>query len=469
MMHRTGSRAFITSVVTAAGSLLALLMSCSAHAQDGAAGQALLTKAYNASGQQLVKQFSTAATGNIVLSPYSIGTAMAMALAGARGETEREMAAVLAHRLKRSDIEAANADVMAILNGYDRSATPPSCPSGMLSSAQRCESAPMADGRCPFPMQRDGERCLGDAKFPPSAKLLTANALMLTRRGDLVSPQYAALLKDKYAAEVFQGAGLGDINGWVNRRTEGKIDRILERLDPDSAAVILNAVYFKARWASTFDVKDTKDDTFNISPSQKAQVPMMQRTGTYALLSRPGYRIIRLPYEVAALGMVMVLPEKIDGLGEVSRRIDASALSELFVALRATQAAKLVALAMPRFKTEFTAELVSRFQQAGMTKAFRDAEADFSGMTGKPPSEVAMAISQIVHRAMIEVAEEATEAAAATAIEMRAKVSAAPRPVPTPEPFRVDRPFLFYVVDDTTGAILFQGRTVDPRQALASR
>jgi hypothetical protein len=68
-----------------------------------------------------------------------------------------------------------------------------------------------------------------------------------------------------------------------------------------------------------------------------------------------------------------------------------------------------------------------------------------------------------------EVAEEATEAAAATAIEMRAKVSAAPRPVPTPEPFRVDRPFLFYVVDDTTGAILFQGRTVDPRQALASR
>ena len=104
-----------------------------------------------------------------------------------------------------------------------------------------------------------------------------------------------------------------------------------------------------------------------------------------------------------------------------------------------------------------------------MTKAFRDAEADFSGMTGKPSSEVPMMISQIVHRAMIEVAEEATEAAAATAIEMRAKVSAAPRPVPTPEPFRVDRPFLFYVVDDTTGAILFQGRTVDPRQTLASR
>src|SRR5436309_2891460 len=82
--------------------------------------------------------------------------------------------------------------------------------------------------------------------FPPAARLMTANALMLTRSGDLIGKDYAALLSDRYAAEVFQNAGLDDVNGWVKRKTEGKIEKILERLDPSSPAVILNAVYFKA-------------------------------------------------------------------------------------------------------------------------------------------------------------------------------------------------------------------------------
>ena len=98
-----------------------------------------------------------------------------------------------------------------------------------------------------------------------------------------------------------------------------------------------------------------------------------------------------------------------------------------------------------------------------MKMAFESQVADFSGMTGVPLTEERPFIGQIRHRAVIEVAEESTEAAAATAIELVAPKSVMPRPAPKPEPFRVDRPFLFYLVDDATGAILFQGRIVDPR------
>ena len=258
---------------------------------QGTAQVQALTQAYNASGLGLFQGF-TASPGNIVLSPYSIGTAMAMALSGARGATEVQMAAVLKHRLPRAEIDAANSAALAILNGYDRSATPPTCPADMRLNGAQCETGLLANGQCRFPLRREGDQCVGAATVPPSAKLLAANALMLTKRGDLVSPEYAALLKDKYAAEVFQNAGLDEINGWVNRKTEGKIDKILDGLDPDSAAVLLNAVYFKARWSSPFDKNVTKDDAFNLSATQMVQVPMMRRHSV-ATRRLPGLATVR--------------------------------------------------------------------------------------------------------------------------------------------------------------------------------
>jgi serpin B len=116
---------------------------------------------------------------------------------------------------------------------------------------------------------------------------------------------------------------------------------------------------------------------------------------------------------------------------------------------------------LPRFKSEYTADLKDVFQKAGMTLAFDDRRSDFSGLTGLSPKSAPTAIDQIVHRAVIEVSEEATEAAAATAIGIRV-TSAMPKPV-EPLQFRVDRPFLYYRVDESTGAVLFQGRIVDPR------
>jgi serpin B len=116
---------------------------------------------------------------------------------------------------------------------------------------------------------------------------------------------------------------------------------------------------------------------------------------------------------------------------------------------------------MPRFKVNFEAELVKLFQQAGMVRAFDAEQADFSGMTGRPQSEAPFFIGQILHRAVIEVMEGGTEAAAVTAITFR--FTGGTMGVGQLEAFRVDRPFLFYVVDDATDAVLFQGRIVDPR------
>jgi serpin B len=419
----------------------------------------LLARAYNAAGQQLFGQFA-AAPGNIVFSPYSVGTAMSMLISGARGDTASEMMRALSMRMAADAIDAANAEMLSILNGYDQSAAPPVCPPRTTANGQNCESRPGGDlmNQCQSGFRLVGNRCVGPGATPASARFLAANALMLLKRGDLISADYVMGLKTKYAAEVFKDASLDDINRWVARKTEGKIERMLDQIDPDSAATLLNAVYFKAHWASVFDPKLTKDDTFNLTRSQKADVALMNQTGGFSLVSRGGYRAVRLNYEVPELGLVIVLPDDIEGVGAVARRMGANELGELFAALRDGQAKKPVALTLPRFKAEYKADLVAPFRQAGIAKAFDPSRADFSGMTGRPAGESRVHIDQIVHRAVIEVAEESTEAAAATAVGVRSAAIA-----PAPVSFRVDHPFLFYLVDDTTGAILFQGRVADPR------
>src|SRR5215831_962821 len=423
----------------------------------------LLARAYNAAGQQLFGQFA-ASPGNIVFSPYSIGTAMSMAISGARGDTASEMMRAMSMRMAADAIDTANGEMLAILNGYDKSTASPMCPRRMTVNGRNCE-APLGTylkDQCPPGFPLVGNRCVGPGATPPSARFLAANALALAKHGDLISADYVASLKSRYAAEVFKSAGLDDVNGWVARKTEGKIPRMLDRIDPDSAAILLNAVYFKARWQSVFEPKLTKDEAFSLTPSQKVDVPLMKQTDSFSLVSRGGYRALRLNYEVPELGLVIVLPNDINGVGAVARRLGANELDELFAALRDGKARRQVELALPRFKTEYRADLIAPLRQAGIHKAFDTNNADFSGMTGRPAAEGRLHIGQIVHRAVIEVAEESTEAAAATAITAFPPAAIGPRP-PPPEPFRVDHPFLFYLVDDTTGAILFQGRIDDPR------
>ncbi len=450
----------LAAAIAIAGTMTAAPVAAQLHIA-AEARVTLLARAYNAAGQQLFGQLA-ASPGNVVFSPYSVGAAMSMLISGARGDTASEMMRAMSMRMAADAIDAANAEMLSILNGYDQSAAPPACPPRTSANAGNCEARPGGElmNQCQPGFRLVGNRCVAPGAAPASARFLSANALMLTRRGDLVSADYAAALKTKYSAEVFKNAGVEEINGWVAKKTEGKINHMLDQIDRDSVAILLNAVYFKARWALVFDPALTKNEAFNLTRAQKADVALMNQTGSFSLVSRGGYRALRMDYQVPELGLVIVLPDDIEGVGAVARRLGATELGELFAALRNGQAKKPVALALPRFKAEFKADLTAPLRQAGIQKAFDPKGADFSGMTGRPAGQGQFYIDQIVHRAVIEVAEESTEAAAATAAGVRSAAIA--RPV-APEPFRVDHPFLFYLVDDTTGAILFEGRVADPR------
>jgi serpin B len=404
-MHQTRRELIIGALFAlATGARPALALAAPADARS-----ARLIAAYDGLGQRLFKEFANKPR-NVVFSPYSIGIALAMALTGARGTTAVEMARVLGLDLSPDEVDAANAAVQAGLN-----------------------------------------------KSPSSLQLHLANALVLTNKPGAMSEDYVATLRKDYAAEVFRGGNLATVNAWVKQQTDGKIDSILKQLDPKTIMVLIDAIYFKATWQSTFATSATADATFHLSDGTTAKVPMMYQQDDFALAGMPGYSAIRLPYEGARASMIVILPDA--GIASVMQRLNGEELQHLLAWFR-NAPEQPIALSLPRFRTRFLADLVEPLQELGMHRAFDPQKADFSGITGKLQSRAPLAINQIVHAAVIDVTEQGTEAAAATSEGL----VAAAIEVAHWQPFRVDKPFLFAVVDDETNAILFEGLIADPRQ-----
>ncbi len=415
-----------------------------------------LVKAYNQSGLELFKIFAEK-PGNIVFSPYSIGSAMAMVLSGARGDTQADMLKALRQTLAASEIDPANAKALAaLMSGGEADAK---CPDGFKLNARQCEAqAPKEQGaECPHAAARKDDLCVIDADAA-AAKLRIANALMLVNAQATVDPAYEETIKKNYSAEIFRGANLDVINSWVANKTEGKIDKILDKLSPNDSHVLLNAIYFNAPWAHAFVKNGTRDREFHLTADEKIDVPTMYQQHEYATLKADGYSAIRLPYGAGGLSMIVVRPDEVNGLDAVLKSFDGAKVDALIAQL-AKAPKKSVTLTMPRFKTEFRAELIDPFKSLGMSKVFDPAQSDLSGLTGKPRAEQQSSIDQIVHRAVIDVAEAGTEAAAATAVVVTTRTM---RPDDS-ERFAVDRPFLFLIADDKTGAVLFEGRISDPR------
>ncbi|HOW54581.1 MAG TPA: serpin family protein [Syntrophorhabdaceae bacterium] len=342
--------------------------------------------------------------GNLFFSPYSISSALGMTYAGARGNTAKEMREALHFQLEQAALNSAF---------------------------------------------RDLNRELAATAHRSGQKLNIANALVLT--GGNVSGEFRAILKDYYDAEFFSG-GLDVINGWVKKKTEGKIDRILDELSANSVCVLLNAIYFKGAWEAQFEKKNTHDAPFHLLANKQVKVPLMYRKGDLKILEEGDLQVISLPYKGKSLSMVILLPKTVDGLGALEGQLTAGKLTGWLAKLD-KQPDRKVSLYLPRFKLETGYDLGSPFQKMGMKDAFSPA-ADFSGM-GWPKGR--LWIGQIKHKAFVEVNEEGTEAAAATAVEMVTK-SMAPRELV----FRADHPFFFVVRDNRTGAVLFMGRLTDP-------
>ncbi len=375
-----------------------------------------LVAAYNATGERLFQDLAQG-SGNIVLSPYSIGSALSMVLAGARGQTAAAIADSLGLHLSAADLAAANESLIANLKA--------------------------ASGK-------------------ESVTLNSANALIEVKSG-IVGADYRALLQKSYGAETFSG-DLDAINRWVAQKTSGKIPHILNSLPDQTGFVLANAAYFKAFWQYPFDKKATEDGTFHLNALKAVQVPMMHDADRFALLKGNGYKAIRLPYrsDDGRLGMIVVLPDAINGLAPLVAGLGPDRLAALITDLNAADMTD-VRLQMPRFHADFQASLAAPLQKTGMAAAFDLQKADFRGMTGPSSAAPQVAIGDVIHSAVIDVNEESSEAAAATVVPMAA-TAMAHQYEPVPEPFIVDRPFLFFITDQQTGAVLFQGRISDPRK-----
>jgi len=287
--------------------------------------------------------------------------------------------------------------------------------------------------------------------------LRSANGLWLERSFAFLD-SYLSLVKSSYDAEFraadFVGAAEGtrhEINQWTEERTAGRIRDLVPpgALTPDTALVLVNAIWFKATWAEQFEKEATAEAPFHTSDTTQVAARMMNRTGTYRYAEDGLAQVVELPYAGGRMSMLVVLPRARAGLAAVETALSPERLEAWTRALSETR----VAVSLPRFRVEQAFSLNAALAALGMRKAFTDA--DFSGMA----EGGGLYISEVLHKAFVDVDENGTEAAAATAvIMMKASMPSPGEPVV----FRADHPFLFLIRDRTTGSVLFVGRLCDP-------
>ena len=362
-----------------------------------------LVKGNSAFAVQLYQQLS-AGTGNLFFSPFSVSSALAMTYAGARENTAAEMKTAMSFGLDQEPLH----NSFSQLN-------------------QNLAATANSDGQ----------------------KLNIANGLCLT--GGDVSEEFKVVLQKSYKAELFAG-DLAKINDWVNAKTEGKIEKILESLDANSVCVLLNAIYFKGIWENRFDELQTREIPFRLSEKEEIKVPFMYQKGSFSFIEKDDFQAIGMPYKGKSLAMVVVLPKTVDGLASLEQNLSPENVVQWLAEIDSVSAQD-VDLFLPKFKFATGYDLVPACAALGMKDAFAPAAADFSGM-GWPKGK--LWISQIKHKAFVEVNEEGTEAAAATAVEM-SRESVSMDPV-----FKADHPFIFLIRENSTGSILFMGRVANP-------
>ncbi len=379
-----------------------------------AADRAAVVEGDNAFAVQLYGQLRQQ-SGNLFFSPESISTALAMAYAGARGDTAAAMAKTLHFTLPPAKLHPAIGSLLSDLNA-----------------------------------SHDGYQ------------LSVANALW-AQRGYTFLDDFLNLLKNDYGAGLnqvdFKGAAEAarlTINRWVEQKTANKIKDLLPSgsLKPSNRLVLTNAIYFKGDWQTQFDKTETKDEVFHLSPSQTKKVPLMHRAGSFNYFDGGTFQVLEIPYKSDELSMVIFLPKDPGGLPALEQSLTSTNLQQWLGQLSSVPK---VIVTMPKFKTTRQFELGDTLAAMGMSQAF-DGSADFSGMTGKKD----LVISAVIHKAYIDVNEEGTEAAAATGVTMRTMAVRALNP-PTPV-FRADHPFVFLIREHRSNSILFMGRTADPTE-----
>jgi serpin B len=351
--------------------------------------------------------------GNLFFSPYSISTALAMTYGGARGNTAQEMAEVLHFPSDHRELHPDFARLEARLKAA----------------------------------QEKGE-----------IQLNVANALW-PQQGYPFLEEYLQMMQEYYQVVITPvdykraaEAARKKINQWVEEKPKNKIRDLVQPgiLDTLTRLVLTNAIYFKGNWASRFDGNRTEEARFFLLFRKTAvRVPMMHQKNKFKYGEFDTLQILELPYDGNALSMLVFLPKDINGLPQLEKNLTAAALEQWTSGLRERE----VQVFLPKFKMTSQFRLGKTLSSMGMRDAFDLNKADFSGMDGRPNW---LYIDEVIHKAFVNVNEEGTEAAAATAVVMKKR-----GPAPT-HVFRADHPFLFLIRENSTGSILFMGRVVNP-------
>jgi serpin B len=355
--------------------------------------------------------------GNVVLSPVSAALNLSMVLNGADGQTKQQILAALSLSASEiSAINAANAQLIKMIR------TP-------------------ANG----------------------ITLSVADSLWVNSRRATLLPDYLKRMQASYDAEMadldFSNPNAAQrINSWASKETQGKIPKVIDRIDPTELVLLLNAVYFKGQWTHKFDKAKTQQSDFTLDGGSAKQVPRMAQSGRFDYFETPQMQAIRLPFGEGDLVMEVLLPAKSSSLGA----LEAQLTPERWKNWRAQYSQRSGTIELPRFELKSNYRLNGPLHALGMSRAFDPNGAQLSGMLSSDPGQPhpgRVSISSVLQSTYWKVDEEGSEAAAVTTTQIRATAVAHPE-----QPFRmvVDRPFFCAIQDQRSGALLFVGAIYDP-------
>jgi serpin B len=347
---------------------------------------------------------------NIFISPASLAIALNIVYNGAGGETQEAIAKTLELQgTNLQEINQANADLKASLNNPD-----------------------------------------------PKVQLSIANSLW-TKESIPFKPEFLQIIQNFYQAEVknlnfSNPTAPSMINNWVNQSTNGKIDKIVDRIEPNTAFILLNAIYFKGNWTEQFPKEATQLRPFTLLDGTQKQHPMMrhQDSASFPYYENELFQAVSLPYGEGRMSMYIFLPNQGVSLKTFYEKLNAENWQQWMNQFNNfDNSGGEVLISLPRFKLEYAIDLKDALKALGMEIAFTK-EANFSGMTSSSVS-----IDKIKHKTFVEVNEEGTEAAAVTEV---GGVRSGPIEM------NVNRPFFFAIRDNQTGSILFVGSIVEPKE-----
>ena len=368
----------------------------------------------NAFAFDLYARLRSEQSGNLVFSPQSISTALAVTYAGARGDTAAQMARTLRFSLPQDRLSSAYAELL---------------------------------------------KALGPTGADRGYRLSLANRLW-GQQGEPFLQEFLAVTRQDFGAELglvdfkrHAEAARGEINAWVLKQTENKIRDLVpaSAIGSLTRLVLANAIYFRGDWAKQFEKSATADQPFYIAPDRTVTAPLMFAKTGIGFAARPdaALKVAELPYKGDDLSMLVLLPDAVDGLGGLESMLTAENVGRWTANLRRQD----VRVYLPRFSVESGVDLVPTLSAMGMPLAF-SAGADFSGMNGQRD----LSISAVVHKTRVDVDEQGTEAAAATGWFTQT-LGLSSSELPT---FRADHPFVLMIRHKPTGAILFLGRVSNP-------